>query len=83
MATIVSHTRSGASYILLGTGFGAFQSKKPNWFFGDLMADTTDGQYAMVCVSDKDGQIGWLHSSEVVVVSVDGVAVSDAFGESP
>ena len=78
MATIVTHSQTGSKYILLGSGFGAFQSKKPNWFLGDLMADTTEGQYAMVCVCDKDGKIGWLESSEVVVESVDGQDVKVA-----
>ncbi len=80
MATIVTHVRTGAKYILLGAGFGAFQSKKPNWLLGDLMADTTEGQYAMVCVCDSDRKIGWLESSEIVVDSVDGQDVKDAFG---
>ncbi len=79
MATIVKHQRTGAKYILLGSGFGAYQSKKPNWFFGDMMADTSEGQYAMVCVCDKDGMIGWLESSQVVVESVDEKSVRDAF----
>jgi hypothetical protein len=79
MATKVTHNRTGAKYILLGTGFGAFQSKKPNWLLGDLMADTTEGQYAMVCVCDKDGRIAWVESSEIVVDSVDGQDVTDAF----
>ncbi len=80
MATIVKHTPTGTRYILLGTGFGAFQSKKPNWLLGDLVADTTEGQYAMVCVCDKDGSIGWLESSEVVVETVDGQDVKGVFG---
>jgi hypothetical protein len=80
MATIVKHTPTGTRYILLGTGFGAFQSKKPNWLLGDLVADTTEGQYAMVCVCDKDGSIGWLESSEVVVETVDGQNVKGVFG---
>jgi hypothetical protein len=79
MATIVKHTKSGEKYVLLGSGFGAYQSKKPNWFFGDLMADTAEGQYAMVCVCDSGGQIGWLESSQVVVESVDGQAVGALF----
>ena len=80
MATIVKHTPTGAKYILLGTGFGAFQSKKPNWLMGDLVADTTEGQYAMVCVCDKGGSIHWIDSSEVVVESVDGHDVRGALG---
>ena len=75
MATIVRHTSSGKRYVLLGSGFGAYQSKKPNWFFGDLMADTTEGQYAMVCVCDAFGKIGWIESADVVVESVDGESV--------
>ena len=80
MATMVIHQHTGERYILLGTGFGAYQSKKPSWFFGNLMADTEEGQYAMVCVCNKDGKIGWLDSSEVVVESVDGQSVRGAFG---
>lgn len=80
MATLVTHQRTGERYILLGTGFGAYQSKKPNWLFGDLMADTEEGEYALVCVCDRDGRIGWLDSSEVTVESVDGQSVNAAFG---
>lgn len=79
MASIVSSERSGERYVLLGTGFGAYQSKKPNWFFGDLVADTDEGQHALVCVCDETGRIGWLESSDVTVESVDGVGVGDCF----
>ena len=79
MATIVKHVKTGQRYLLLGSGFGAYQSKKPNWFWGDLMADLEEGQYAMVCVCDQAGRIGWLESSQVAVESVDGMAVSEAF----
>lgn len=72
MATIVEDIESGKNYVLLGSGFGAFQSKKPNWFMGDLMADMEEGQYAMVCISDSEGNIGWIESSQVRVKSVDG-----------
>lgn len=75
MATIVRHKGTGEKYVLLGSGFGAYQSKKPNWFFGDLIADTDEGQYAMVCVCNLEGKIGWMESSQVVVDSVDGQPV--------
>ena len=77
MATIVKSKKNNKKYILLGAGFGAYQSKKPNWFFGDLVADTDEGQFAMVCVCDSNGKVGWLESADVQVVSVDGEAVSD------
>ena len=79
MATIVKHTPTGAKYILLGTGFGSFQSKKPNWLLGDLVADTTEGHHAMTCVCNKQGRIRWVASSEVVVETIDGQNVEDAF----
>ena len=79
MATIVKHTETGDKYVLLGSGFGAYQSKKPNWLFGDLMADTAEGQYAMICVCNPEGRIGWLESSKVIVDTVDGQAVKSLF----
>lgn len=77
MATIVRHTETGKRYVLLGSGFGAFQSKKPSWFLGNLVADTDEGQYALVCVCSSQGAIGWLESSEVTVESVDGQSVCE------
>lgn len=79
MATIISHKKTGQRYVLLGTGFGAFQSKKPNWFFGDLMSDTEEGQYAMLCVCTPNGEIGWIQSADAEVVSVDGQSLAQAF----
>lgn len=79
MATIIEQVSTGNQYVLLGTGFGAFQSKKPNWFLGNLQADTTEGQYAMVCVCDAAGTIGWLSSGDARVIAVDGVPIGEAF----
>ena len=75
MATVVKHIKTGNNYILLGTGFGAFQSKKPNWLLGDLMSDTTEGQHAVACVCDEDGSMQWVDSTELAVESVDGQSI--------
>ena len=80
MATIVRHVDTGTRYVLLGAGFGAFQSKKPNWFLGDLMADTTEGQYAMSCVCDNSGNIYWVDSTHLQVESVDGKSAYEILG---
>ena len=77
MATIVKHAINGQRYILIGTGFGAFQSKKPNWLLGDLVADTSEGQHTMACVCDKDGRMYWVDSTQIVVESVDGQSTSE------
>ena len=79
MATVVRHV-NGVRYVLLGTGFGAFQSKKPNWFLGDLMADTSEGQCSMACICDATGTIYWVDSSQLFVESVDGKPASEILG---
>ena len=77
MATIVQHTKTGERLVLLGAGFGLYQSKKPHAFFGDWVADTESGEREMVCVCNSAGLIGWMHSNEVNVVTVDGAPVGD------
>ena len=39
MAVIVEHRETGDRFVLVGTGFGAYKATKPNWFFGNLLAD--------------------------------------------
>lgn len=77
MATIVKHNATGKNYCLLGTGFGVFQSKKPHFFLGNLMADVEEGEYAMVCVCDGAGRIYWIDADEVTVLSIDGQRVGE------
>lgn len=77
MATIVEYVRTGKRYCLLGTGFGAYKSAQPNAFLGNFLADVDAGEFAMVCICDHKGQIFWLPSAEVTVVSVDGQNVSE------
>ena len=80
MATVVNHNPTGRRYVLVGAGFGAFQSKKPNWLLGDLMADTTEGQHAMACVCDEAGRLRWVESAQLTVISVDGDSPSKLLG---
>lgn len=77
MATIIEHNTTGKKYCLLGTGFGVFQSSKPNVFLGNLLADVDQGQYAMVCVCDSLGKIYWIDAGEITVVSVNGQNIGD------
>ncbi len=77
MATIVRHDTTGKNYCLLGTGFGVFQSSKPHFFLGNLMADVDEGQYAMVCVCNSAGKVFWIDAEDVTVVSVDGQNISE------
>lgn len=72
MSVIVRHKISGEQYVLIGAGFGAYMAKKPNWFWGDLIADEDSGYHAMLSVCDAEGRVGWIESKKVEVVSVDG-----------
>ncbi len=72
MATIVRYKPNGKNYILLGTGFGAYQSSRPGIFFGHLLPNEEEGQVSMVAVCSQDGSIQWTHSNELTVVEVDG-----------
>ncbi len=76
MATIVHHNPTGVQYILLGTGYGAYESVHPK-FFGDLFPKTDLGTFSLVAVSDREGRIFWLHSAELTVVTIDGKRPSD------
>lgn len=77
MATIVEFTGNGQNYILLDSGFGAYRSTKPNAIFGNWVSDTEAGHEAMACLCDHTGQIGWVESAAVRVISVDGVPVGN------
>lgn len=77
MTAIVEEKKTGERFVLLGTGFGAYQSMNEGLLFGNLIPDVEKGQFAMVCVSNKEGKIGWFNSEEVKVVSVDGKPPSD------
>ena len=72
MTAVVEEIKTGKRFVLLGTGFGAYQSMNSNVMFGEIISDVDKGQFAMVCVSNREGEIGWFESHEVRVVSVDG-----------
>jgi hypothetical protein len=46
-------------------------------FFGNLMADVKEGQFAMVCVCNSAGKIYWIDADDITVVSVDGQNVGE------
>jgi hypothetical protein len=77
MATIVEHKPTGETYTLLGTGFGAYRATRPSVFFGSLIPKEDEGELAMVAVCDREGNIGWIPSEELLVVEIDGKAPSD------
>ena len=79
MATIVKNIDSDETYILLGSGYGMYQSKKPNWLLGDLLADTKSGSAKLLCACDQNGIIVWLKPAKFRVISIDGKKPSEYY----
>ena len=80
MATILEQVGSGRRFVLLGAGYGMYQSSRPNAFFGDWVPTTKEGTETVLAVCNAEGRIGWVHSEEVRVVSVEGVAPGEVLG---
>ncbi len=80
MTTIVQHVPSGKHYILLGAGFGAWATARPNRLLGDLFATDKNGQTRVLCLCDAEGRVEWAFADRVRVVRVDGVAPGEALG---
>ena len=58
--------------------FWSLSIQETKLIFGDLVADTDERHFAMACVCDEIGKIGWINSSELIVESVDGQDVVSA-----
>jgi len=78
MATIVEQIETGYRYLLLGAGYGKYQSARPNMILGDLLPVTKEGSETVLAVCNEEGRIGWVRSEEMRVVSVDGVEPAKA-----
>jgi len=83
MAIILKHKSTGERYVLLGSGYGLFKSEVPSVIFGNLAPNKSKGSQTMVCVSNSQGEVGWLDSTEVVVDSVDGQSVDSILSATP
>lgn len=74
MATIVKHKSTGHKYILIGTGYGMYQSDgASSLFFSSLQ----QGTFPMAAVTDGRGDILWIQTDELRVLEVDGMKVSE------
>ena len=79
MATIVRHLETGARFVLLGAGYGAARAERPGVFFGNLAPSSDELHHPMVCLCTEAGTIGFARAEAVVVESIDGRPVADAF----
>ena len=73
---IVRFKRTDKDYILLGAGYGAYKAQgQAGW---GSIPSTSKGEIPIVAICDETGEIDWVLSKDIYVVSVDGVDVADA-----
>ena len=83
MATIVRRRNTDEYYVLLGTGLGAYAEGRAQWLFGALEAEDDSKVISVVAVSTSTGDIRWIPSDEVEVVSIDGRPPADIVPPQP
>ncbi len=76
MVIIVKHEEMGIEYLLVGTGYSFYKDSIPSPLGGSFFPDVEEGETKMVAVCDAQGEISWLPSDAVKVISIDGVMVS-------
>lgn len=81
MATIVWHRDRETKYLLLGAGFAAFKSAVGHPVGGNLLPVTDAGELTYALVSDNEGNVSWVDTMQIHVISVDGVAPAELLVE--
>ena len=81
MATIVKLNNSDSHAILIGVGYGQFESSRPNAFFGNLIPSERSGKSEMAALSTATGDILWYPSEDLTIVSIDGKPPADHLQE--
>ncbi len=74
MPIFVEHKETGDLFVLVGGGFGATHAG----IITDLGVNTQmKSTHTLVCLCDRDGNMGWLDSSKLRVIHVDGTDIKD------
>lgn len=79
MASIIKHKKTGEKFILLGSGFGMYQSTAPSALLGNWSPNTNKGSEQAICACKENGEILWLRSTDVTVIKVDGKSPDQYF----
>ncbi|WP_028553046.1 zinc ribbon domain-containing protein [Paenibacillus sp. UNC451MF] len=79
MATLVRHKESGKTYVLIGTGYGAYKSMLPGVIGGSLFPHEEAAEIPLAALSDRYGNITWMLTRDLQVIKVDGQAIGDYF----
>lgn len=82
MAVIVEHNETGERFVLVGSGLGMTASARPSLFFGDLLPTEEESTTVACAVCDSEGQIRWIRSASLTVVTIDGSSPSALLGRA-
>ncbi|NBG89482.1 hypothetical protein [Isachenkonia alkalipeptolytica] len=77
MATIVLHKETGKFYALVGTGYSFFKDSRPSFFGGAIAPHKEEGETKCAAISDEEGTISWVQTSEIKVVEIDEMKIED------
>ena len=72
MAVIARIKETGLHVVVVGTGYGAFESARASRLLGDIHPKYQEGRFPMVAVVAKDGEIAWCPSEALEIVEIDG-----------
>ncbi len=83
MATIVKKNDTGERFVLLGAGLGAVAGGRVEWLYGALDGEDDSTLISVVAVSTPQGDIRWIPSDELTVVSIDGRSPAGLIDDDP
>lgn len=72
MATIIEHIASKRRYVLVGAGFGTWDTSVAGRFLGAGNPQRDSGTQSMLALADGSGVVAWFASDQVRILSVDG-----------
>ena len=81
MAIIVEHKEFKQKYILIGTGFGVYKTSRPAVFIANRIPKEDSEEITMVAVCNKDGEIEWFNSEELIIRKIDEISPLEILGE--
>ncbi len=81
MTTKVRHKKSDKTYLLLGTGYGAFRAMAMANTLHALNPEIDEGEMGMIAVCDSNGTVRWIDHRMVEVIDIDGKTPHELLGD--
>lgn len=72
MAIVVENSKDKKRYIYIGASYSYYKDSRPGAFGGSLFPHEEEGEFSGVLVSNEKGEIMWVDTAEISVISIDG-----------